>query len=208
MAKIRNTLPTARELTAHRVNGLNEKLRIFVLDAPGHGGACHEYAILVPVSADDEECYEHNPRKITGKNAQAWKVCDKPAPPNEAAGTNLYVGLDTSISGVTIAGDEEDLSGLAILRDYDSYNGTSDDTYFDVTMISFQNGPIRENGVNGLSQEALLAVLIDRLEGFQSGQFKCHDNQLALDNLQYARLVLHKRTLDRMARGVEGTTQA
>jgi hypothetical protein len=72
------------------------------------------------------------------------------------------------------------------------------------TEIRFQNGPIKEHGVNGISNEALLAILIDRLEGFQSGKFACHDNQVALDHLQSARLWLHKRTMDRVARGVEG----
>lgn len=72
------------------------------------------------------------------------------------------------------------------------------------TEIRFQNGPVKEHGVNGISNEALLAVLIDRLEGFQSGRFACHDNQVALDHLQSARLWLHKRTMDRVARGVDG----
>ena len=36
------------------------------------------------------------------------------------------------------------------------------------TYLRFQNGPISEdgNGVNGITHEALLAVLIDRLRGF------------------------------------------
>lgn len=31
------------------------------------------------------------------------------------------------------------------------------------TQISFQNGPIQESGVNGISVEALISVVIDRL---------------------------------------------
>ena len=38
-----------RELTSHKVNGLNEVLKIEVCDEPGHGGACHEYAIIPTV---------------------------------------------------------------------------------------------------------------------------------------------------------------
>lgn len=34
-----------RELTSHKVNGVNDKLRIEVLDEPGSGGACHAYRI-------------------------------------------------------------------------------------------------------------------------------------------------------------------
>lgn len=76
---------------------------------------------------------------------------------------------------------------------------------FSRQVILFQNGPIKECGVNGITQEVLLAILIDRLEGFQRGPYACHDNQMALDALQTARLFLHKRTMDRLARGVEGT---
>ena len=71
--------------------------------------------------------------------------------------------------------------------------------------ISFQNGPIQEAGFNGLSQEALIAICIDRMEGFQSGQFRCRENALALTKLQEAQMWLQKRTMDRMKRGVEGT---
>lgn len=35
----------SRELTSHRVNGLNEVLRVTVLDDPGHGNACHRYRV-------------------------------------------------------------------------------------------------------------------------------------------------------------------
>ena len=73
------------------------------------------------------------------------------------------------------------------------------------TFIHFQNGPVKEAGVNGMTHETLLAILIDRMEGFQSGEYACHDNQMALDHLQSARLWLHKRTMDRVARNVEGT---
>ena len=74
-------------------------------------------------------------------------------------------------------------------------------------LISFQNGPISEAGVNGVSNEALLAIVIDRLEGFQRGQYSCRENALALTKLQEAMHWLHHRTRERMARGVEGTMQ-
>lgn len=72
-------------------------------------------------------------------------------------------------------------------------------------MILFQDGPIKEVGTNGVTHEALLAILIDRLEGFQSGPYKCDDNQEALDHLRGAQGVLQRRTKARLARGVEGT---
>lgn len=118
-----------KELTSHKVNGLNDALEIFALDEPGQGNACHKYGI------------------------------------NMLAGT-------------------ESCSG---------------------SVISFQNGPIAEVGVNGVSNEALLAIVEHRLQGFQSGDYACRENALALTKLQEAMMWLHKRTRDRVSRGVEGT---
>jgi hypothetical protein len=73
------------------------------------------------------------------------------------------------------------------------------------THIRFQNGPIAEVGVNGITHEALLAILCDRLKGFQSGPYANEDNQIALLSLQQAQNALQRRTRERMARGVEGT---
>lgn len=73
--------------------------------------------------------------------------------------------------------------------------------------IHFQNGPINEHGVNGISGEALLTVAIDRLRSFQAGEYKCKENACALTHLEEALMWLQKRTRDRMARGVEGTSQ-
>jgi hypothetical protein len=76
------------------------------------------------------------------------------------------------------------------------------------TRISFQNGPIKEAGVNGLTQEALLAIVIDRLRSFQAGPFSCRENAIALTNCEEALMWLQKRTRARIARGVEGTHAA
>jgi hypothetical protein len=73
------------------------------------------------------------------------------------------------------------------------------------TFINFQNGPIKESGVNGLTHEVLLAILLDRLEGFQAGQYACWENADALIDLGRALKVLKSRTENRIARGVEGT---
>lgn len=73
--------------------------------------------------------------------------------------------------------------------------------------ISFQNGPIAEHGVNGVTQEILLAVVIDRLRSFQSGPFSSRENALALTKCEEALHWLQQRTLDRMRRGVEGLTK-
>lgn len=128
-----------RRLNDHKVNGLNEHLDIVVLDAPGNGGAHHDYEIHLIADPDP------GTPKIT---AEKWSV-----------------------------------------------------------RIQFQDGPIQEAGVNGISGEALLAVVIDRLRCFQAGPFACRENALALTKLEESLMWLQKRTRDRMARGVEGTSQ-
>lgn len=119
-----------RELTSHKVNGLNEALRIEVIDEPGQGNACHGY-------------------RVTPTSGNAKGV-----------------------------------------------------------LIEFQNGPLQETvHPNGLSNEVLLAIVEDRLLGFQSGEFACRENALALTKLQEALMWLNKRTRDRVARCVEGTNE-
>lgn len=78
----------------------------------------------------------------------------------------------------------------------------------DVLTVNFQNGPIGEVGVNGVTQEILLAIVIDRLRSFQSGPFSSRENALALTKCEEAMHWLQQRTLDRMRRGVEGLTKA
>lgn len=73
--------------------------------------------------------------------------------------------------------------------------------------IHFQKGPIKENGVNGVQNEDLMAIVIDRLQHFQKGNFSCRENAIALTKLEEALLWLDKRTNDRKARGVEGLTK-
>ena len=80
-----------------------------------------------------------------------------------------------------------------------------DDPVHNLTEVQFQKGPIKENGVNGCMNEDLIAMVIDRLEGFQNSPFMCRENALAIQKLEEALLWLRKRTMDREARGVEGT---
>jgi|SRR6185503_1266182 len=74
-----------------------------------------------------------------------------------------------------------------------------------MAKIVFQNGPIKEAGVNGITQEALLAIVIDRLRSFQAGEFSCRENAIALTHCEDALSWLQKRTIARIKRGVEGT---
>jgi len=75
------------------------------------------------------------------------------------------------------------------------------------STVLFQNGPIKEFGVNGITQEALLAILIHRLECFQAGPFRCRENAIALTHLEEALMWLQRRTVARIKRNVEGTHQ-
>ena len=71
--------------------------------------------------------------------------------------------------------------------------------------IHFQEGPIKECGVNGCANEDLIVMAIRRLEGFQNSEFKCRENAMAITKLEEALLWLRKRTMGRENRGVEGT---
>ncbi|NLB78068.1 MAG: hypothetical protein GX796_04260 [Clostridiaceae bacterium] len=71
--------------------------------------------------------------------------------------------------------------------------------------VDFQEGPIKECGVNGVMNEDLIAMVITRLEHFQKSEFSCRENALALTKLEEALLWLRKRTMGREKRNVEGT---
>lgn len=77
----------------------------------------------------------------------------------------------------------------------------------DATIVNFQHGPIKEVGTNGVTNEALIAIVVDRLQGFQSGPFACRENAIALTKLEEAQHWLFHRSAARAARGVEGTRQ-
>ena len=71
--------------------------------------------------------------------------------------------------------------------------------------VVFQNGPINEAGVNGVTHEALLAIVIDRLRSFQAGPYSGRENAIALTHCEDALMWLQRRTRARIVRGVEGT---
>lgn len=73
--------------------------------------------------------------------------------------------------------------------------------------VKFQKGPIKENGVNGCHNEDLIAIVIDRLQCLNQGDFACRENSIAITKLEEALLWLNKRTQDRIARNVDGTSQ-
>lgn len=78
-----------------------------------------------------------------------------------------------------------------------------------VGTLRFQQGPRDHPGsVEGLTDAAVLAVVIDRYRGFQSGPFACDDNRRVLAHLQAALDTIKERARARAARGVLGTLKA
>jgi hypothetical protein len=74
-----------------------------------------------------------------------------------------------------------------------------------VGKVDFQEGPIKEAGVNGVMNEDLIAMVLCRLESFNNSDFRCRENSMAITKLEEALLWLRKRTMGREQRGVEGT---
>jgi hypothetical protein len=70
-------------------------------------------------------------------------------------------------------------------------------------VIEFQVGNPAD-GVNGITNEALLAIVIDRLQGFVNGPFHSIDTHVALANCKRAMECLHHRTRDRIENGKLG----
>ncbi|MEC8057316.1 MAG: hypothetical protein VX136_09420 [Pseudomonadota bacterium] len=73
--------------------------------------------------------------------------------------------------------------------------------------ISFQNGPVKEHGVNGITNEALLAIILHRLRVLNQA-YPCRENSLAITNIEQGLMWLEQRTKDRQKRGVEGFNKA
>ena len=100
---------------------------------------------------------------------------------------------------------------LYVIGPFDDSTNASQDPQFKglkSSHILFQNGPINEVGVNGVTHEVLLEIVADRLRSFQSGPYSCRENALALTKVEEAQMWLQSRTLKRMQRGVEGSHKA
>lgn len=74
------------------------------------------------------------------------------------------------------------------------------------SYIHFQEGPVKEHGVNGITETALLAILLDRYIAFQSGPYASERNEKTIFHLDQALQLQHERTRERMTRNVEGTS--
>ena len=74
-------------------------------------------------------------------------------------------------------------------------------------QISFQKGEVKDVGINGISDESLLAIVKDRLSSFQDGPFACNDSNWAKKHISLAIAHLKDRTRDRISCGVEGHSE-
>lgn len=75
--------------------------------------------------------------------------------------------------------------------------------------LHFQDGPIKKFGVNGTTNEEVIELLIDRINSLNTmldGMYACPENAMAILYLQSAKGILEKRTAQRVARNVEGTS--
>lgn len=106
---------------------------------------------------------------------------------------------------ITISADERDQKNGGASHEYIITILGEDGEVDDQLALEFQRGPIKEVGTNGITHEVLLAVLIDRLEGFQAGPYANVHNAVALGHVRAAFDALEARTREREARGVEGT---
>lgn len=75
-----------------------------------------------------------------------------------------------------------------------------------VGAIQFQDGPRNVEGSKaGVTEAALLAVLIDRLRCFQDGPYSCRENAIQLTKLEEVLHWTKARADARAKRGVLGT---
>lgn len=69
--------------------------------------------------------------------------------------------------------------------------------------VDFQHKTVSEDGVNGLTNEALLSILIHRTKTLDD-KFPCNENKQAIEYMENALNAFESRTRDRVKRGVEG----
>lgn len=72
--------------------------------------------------------------------------------------------------------------------------------------FKIQNGPVKENGVNGCQVDTIIDAGKTMLEGLNK-MFPCRENAMAITKLDEALMWLEKRTKDREQRKVEGTSK-
>lgn len=78
-----------------------------------------------------------------------------------------------------------------------------------VAYVQFQHGPRDEPGSqSGCTDQVLVAILLDRYRGFQSGPFACRENALVVTKLEEALHWMQARARARHREGVLGKLQS
>lgn len=104
-------------------------------------------------------------------------------------------GLNESIR---IETDDPDGSGAA--HKYEAWIGNTR-----VAVVQFQKGPRNvEGSTPGMTEAAVLSILIDRLRGFQAGPYSCRENAIQLTKLEETLHWTKARADARAKRGVLG----
>jgi hypothetical protein len=80
-------------------------------------------------------------------------------------------------------------------------------TYPQIIQFIEKQHPSMETIHDGTTNEEVLAVLIDRLRSMGE-KLPCRENSIAITKCEEALMWLNKRTAERKARGVEGTSKA
>lgn len=112
-------------------------------------------------------------------------------------------GLNESI---VLLADEPNASGASHF--YQAHIGDSEGDDSLVVLVQFQNGPRNvEGSTPGATEAVLMAILIDRLEGFQAGPYACPENDRQLKYLRIALEATRARADERAARGVLGKNE-
>lgn len=104
-----------------------------------------------------------------------------------------FVYRDSNGFLVMSSNDEKDTREQRQLK-YTGYRpvGKSDYLFEKISEISFQKGHPDTYGVNGFTNEAVIAILIDRILHL-NGIVPCEENVKALARLQEAKELLEKR---------------
>lgn len=101
---------------------------------------------------------------------------------------------------ITIKADDLDLARGAASHEYEISNGG-----MLVGQLQYQRGGRNEPGSTaGVTDQALLAVVLDRLQCFQAGPFPCRENAVIITKIQECLFWYRERADQRAARGVLG----
>lgn len=112
---------------------------------------------------------------------------------------------------IDIDHDDRDPFGGGASHRYTVTLSGSTDPYWaanPLARIQFQHGPRKDpKSKPGITEAVLYAILIDRLEAFQSGPFACRENEEQLDHLRACLASTKARADERAARGVLGKNE-